>query len=49
MWDNDCGQCCMDCIFELEKCLCSCFTWNKYCYECKIGIDMEEEENDKRK
>lgn len=44
-WGSGCDMCCLDCYIDCNKCKCSCLTWNKYCYECK----MEEEEHDKRK
>lgn len=47
-WESGCDQCCMYCIFPCNRCSSSCLTWNKYCYECELSKEMEEE-HDKRK
>lgn len=49
MWCSGCDVCCMYCYIDLNKCLCSCITNNKYCYECELSKEMEEKEHDKRK
>lgn len=49
LWDNDCGQCCLDCFLEFDRCLCSCINNNVRCIKCKTARYMEGEENDRRK